>query len=52
MKPKVISWTVTQLHEVNKHMRIRNFLVSRKVDIVALQETKLEQISKNTMQSW
>jgi exonuclease III len=37
---------------MNKRMCIRNLLKSWKVDIVALQETKLEQISRNIVQNF
>lgn len=50
-KLKIISWNVRGLHDVDKGMPIRNLLRSWKADIVALQETKLKQISMSTVRS-
>jgi exonuclease III len=48
---KIISWNVRGLHDVDKCMCIRSLFRLRKADIVTLEETKLEQISKSTAQS-
>jgi exonuclease III len=45
MKHKIRSWNVKGLNEGNKHLRVKNFLSLWKVDIVCLQETKLEMIT-------
>jgi hypothetical protein len=51
IKPKIISWNVRGLYEVNKCMLMRNLLRTWKAGIVTLQETKLEQISMSIVQS-
>ena len=51
MKLKLISWNVRGLNEVDKRIQIRNLLRSWKADIVCLQETKLEWISRGTVRS-
>jgi exonuclease III len=42
MKPSIISWNVRGLNEIGKRMKVRNLLRQWKVDIVCLQETKLD----------
>ena len=51
MNLKFISWNVRGLNEVDKRLQIRNLLRSWKADIVCLQETKLEWISRGTVRS-
>jgi exonuclease III len=46
MKPKILSWNVRGLNERDKRLRIRSLLRDWKVDIVCLQETKLEFVSR------
>ncbi|KAG6638248.1 hypothetical protein CIPAW_10G022700 [Carya illinoinensis] len=51
MKPKIVSWNVRGLNEINKRLRIRNMLREWKVDIVCLQETKLKTIDRRIVRS-
>lgn len=44
-----MSWNSRGLHEVDKRLRIRNLVRAWRADLVALQENKLEQISRSTM---
>lgn len=46
MKPKILSWNVSGLNERDKQLRVKNLLREWKVDIVCLQETKLEHLSR------
>jgi hypothetical protein len=51
MKHKILTWNVRGLNEGNKCMRVRQLLSQWKVDIVCLQETKLEMITTGLVQS-
>lgn len=51
MKPKILSWNVRGLNDVNKRLRIRSLLRSWKVDIVCFQETKLSHVDRNIIRS-
>ena len=51
MNLKLISWNVRGLNEVDKRLQIRNLLSSWKADIVCLQETKLEWITRGIVRS-
>ena len=51
MKPKIVSWNVRGLNEVEKHVRIRHLIREWKANIVCLQETKLKMISRKTVRS-
>ncbi|KAF5469057.1 hypothetical protein F2P56_013157 [Juglans regia] len=51
MKPKIVSWNVCGLNEVEKHLRIQHLLREWKVDIVCLQETKLKLIIRKIVRS-
>ena len=51
MKLRLISWTVRGLNEVDKRIQIRNLLRSWKAEIVCLQETKLEWITRGIVSS-
>jgi hypothetical protein len=51
MNHKIISWNVRGLNERNKRLRISKLLRLWKVDIVCFQETKMESISNNFVQS-
>ena len=51
MKPKIIMWNVRGLNVVDKRLRIRGLLREWKADVVCLQETKLEVISREVIRS-
>ena len=51
MNLKLLSWNVRGLNEVDKRLQIRNLLRSWKADIVCLQETKLEWITRVIVRS-
>ncbi|KAG2719639.1 hypothetical protein I3760_03G275000 [Carya illinoinensis] len=46
MKPKIISWNVRGLNEQAKWLQVRNLLRQWQGDIICLQETKLELITR------
>ena len=48
---KLLSWNVRRLNEIEKRLQICNFLRSWKADIVCLQETKLEWITRDIVRS-
>lgn len=41
MKPSLISWNAHGLNDIGKRMKVRNLLRQWKVDIICLQEMKL-----------
>ena len=49
MNLKLLSWNVRGLNEVEKKLQICNLLRSWKADIVCLQETKLEWITRGVV---
>lgn len=51
MIPKIISGNVRGLNEVGKRLGIRNMLRGWRADLVCLQETKLEIISRTVVRS-
>ena len=51
MNLKIISWNVRGLNEKEKRLKVRNFLLSWRADIVCLQETKLEWVTKGLVRS-
>lgn len=51
MNLKILLWNVRGLNEGDKRLQIRNLLCSWKVDIVCLQETKLELITRGLVRS-
>nr|XP_023894571.1 uncharacterized protein LOC112006527 [Quercus suber] len=51
MNLKFLSWNVRGLNDVDKRLQVRNLLRSWKADIVCLQETKLEWITRGTVWS-
>jgi hypothetical protein len=51
MKHKILTWNVRGLNEGKKRLRVRRLLSQWKVDIVCLQETKLELITQGLVQS-
>ena len=51
MKHNILTWNVRRLNEGRKRPRIKNLLSKWKVDIACLQETKLELVSNQLVQS-
>jgi exonuclease III len=51
MKCNILSWNVRGLNSPDKMMMVRNLLRQWRVDIVCLQETKLEHISRRVVNS-
>ncbi|KAF5471907.1 hypothetical protein F2P56_008670 [Juglans regia] len=51
MKPKIVSWNVRGLNEVEKRLWIRHLLREWKADIVCLQETKLKVINRKIVRT-
>jgi exonuclease III len=49
LKPKIISWNVRGMNELEKRTKIRGLLREWKADIVGLQETKMEVISREVV---
>ena len=45
MKLKLFSWNVRGVNNPNKRNAIRNFIRSQRVDLVCLQETKIQELS-------
>ena len=46
MNLKIISWNVRGLNEWDKRLRVRNLIRNWRLDIVCLQETKMELITR------
>ena len=51
MSVKLLSWNVRGLNRLEKRLQIRNLLLMWKADIVCLQETKLEWITRGIVRS-
>jgi hypothetical protein len=51
MKPKILSWNVRGLNLVEKHMKIKGLIREWKADIVCLQETKLQHVTREIARS-
>jgi endonuclease/exonuclease/phosphatase family metal-dependent hydrolase len=51
MKHKIVTWNVRGLNKEKKRLRVRRLLRQWKVDIVCLQETKLEMVTHGLVQS-
>ena len=49
MNLRIVSWNMRGLNEQDKRLRVRNLIRKWKVDIVCLQETKMELINKGTI---
>ena len=52
MKLKLFSWDVRGANNPNKRNVIRNFIRSQRVDLVCLQETKLQNLSSAEARSF
>ena len=44
MKIKIVPWNVREAKEKNIRMIVRSFVIAQKVDLVCLQETKLQEL--------
>ena len=51
MKLKLFSWNVRGVNNPNKRNIIRNFIGSQRVDLVCLQETKIQELSSAIVRS-
>jgi exonuclease III len=51
MKPKIISWNVRSLNDKEKRLGIRGLLREWKANIVCLQETKMDVITREVVRS-
>ena len=51
MNLKILSWNVRGLNEKEKRIKVHNFLRSWRADIVFLQETKLEWVTRGIVRS-
>jgi exonuclease III len=51
LKPKIISWNVRGMNELEKRTKIRGLLREWKADIVFLQDTNMEVISREVVYS-
>ena len=46
MKVKILSWNVRGVNDPDKRKVIKNFIRTQRVDLVCLQETKVQEINK------
>ncbi|KAF5447539.1 hypothetical protein F2P56_033088 [Juglans regia] len=46
-EPKIFSWNVRGINDINKRLRIRSLIHSWKIDFVCLQETKLDFVDRS-----
>ena len=51
MKVKIISWNVRGVNNLEKRKFIRNFIRTQRVDLVCLQETKIQGMNKALVHS-
>ena len=51
MNLKILSWNVRGLNEKKKRLKIHNLLHTWRADIVCLQETKLEWVTRGLVRS-
>jgi exonuclease III len=51
LKPKIVSWNVRGLNELEKRTKIKGLLREWKADIVCLQETNMEVINREVVYS-
>lgn len=51
MKIKILSWNVRGVNEINKRKIIKALISSQKVDLVCLQETKMQDMSLRVVRS-
>ena len=51
MKLRILSWNVKGANDRNKRMVLKSFIKTEKVDLVCIQETKIQDISLGLVQS-
>ena len=51
MKLRILSWNVRGANDRNKRMVLKSFIKTEKVDLVCIQETKIQDISLGLVQS-
>ena len=51
MKIKILSWNVKGVNDPDKRKVIKNFLITHKVDLVCLQETKVQEMNNDMVHS-
>jgi exonuclease III len=51
MKPKILSWNIRGLNLEEKRMKIKGLIGEWKADIVCLQETKLQHVTREIARS-
>ena len=51
MKVKILSWNVRGVNDSEKRKVIRNFIRTQRVDLVCLQETKIQGMNKDSVHS-
>ncbi|KAG2688583.1 hypothetical protein I3760_09G102600 [Carya illinoinensis] len=49
MKPKIVSWNVCELNEINKRQHIKKLLREWRADIVCFQEINLKLVTRKIM---
>ena len=51
MKLKILSWNVRGVNDLDKRKVIRNFIRTHRVDLVCLQETKVQEMNNEMVRS-
>ena len=51
MKLRILFWNVKGANDRNKRMVLKSFIKTEKVDLVCIQETKIQDISLGLVQS-
>jgi endonuclease/exonuclease/phosphatase family metal-dependent hydrolase len=51
MNVKILSWNVRGLNDRDKRLQVRSFIKQWRADIICLQETKLELVSRRIVHS-
>ena len=51
MKIKILSWNVRGVNDPDKRKVIKNFLRTHRVDLVCLQETKVQEMNNDMVRS-
>ena len=51
MKLKILSWNVRAINNLDKRKLIKAFIKSQRVDVVCIQETKIQNIDSSIVRS-